>query len=155
MQKSFLRRMGVAMACLMASGACGGGEDTPAAEPAQASCFSPEQTPELAIDQPGRGCPCDGDADQCVATTYYGRAWSVGLVCTTGRWTRNDDVCAPPLPESCPDGTRGGVSCMACGPSDTCEVGETACLAVCIAHSDCTDPKHPLCLQGLCVQACG
>ena len=95
--KSISKRWVLAMFCLAGMGACAGGDDgSPIGS--SGNCFSPEQTPELAIDHPEAGCSCDAkEKDQCVSTSYQGQAWDIALVCT-GRWTSVEDGPCWPVP---------------------------------------------------------
>lgn len=55
-------------------------------------CFSPTNSPELAIDHVDAGCACnETDPDQCVRTAHEGRPWDVALVCEGGRWQSVED----------------------------------------------------------------
>jgi hypothetical protein len=149
--KSISKRFVAAMLGLAGMGACAGGGGA-----SVGSCFSPEQTPELAMDHPEAGCACAGEKDHCVSTSYQGRELSVALVCTAGRWTSVEDgPCWRPAPQSCAEGTRLGTSCLQCAPTDGCSELEHTCLTVCASSSDCTDPQHPACLDGVCGYSCG
>jgi hypothetical protein len=57
-------------------------------------CFSPTDSPELALEPDGVGCACSDEPPQCVRTTYQSRPWDVALYCVGGRWTiAEDGVC--------------------------------------------------------------
>lgn len=85
--KSISKRMILWMLGLAVLGACAGGDDGSSV----GSCFSPEQTPELALDHPEAGCSCNGEKDQCVPVRYEGGEASIGLVCAAGHWTSVED----------------------------------------------------------------
>jgi hypothetical protein len=56
-------------------------------------CFSPTNSPHLAVD-PTAGCACDDDPPECVQTVLDGQPWRIGMYCEEGKWTTGEDgVC--------------------------------------------------------------
>jgi hypothetical protein len=92
--------MGGALIGLAMTGACAQGQGGPPIGGSQpGTCFSPTQSPELALDEPDAGCSCSDEESQCVSTRYQGRAWDVALICTQGRWRSVEDgPCFPTRP---------------------------------------------------------
>jgi hypothetical protein len=150
--------MGGGLLGLALTGACAGGNGGTQI----GSCFSPTQSPELAIDAPDAGCGCSGEeADQCVSTRYQGRAWDVALVCSEGRWRSVEDgPCFPGQP-SAPatqcvvegalyaDGAPipDPFSCNTC----VCEGGQvSSCTEI-----GCTDPCPAGTSEGISCAVCG
>jgi hypothetical protein len=57
-------------------------------------CFSPTNSPNLALINPDAGCACVDEPPECVKTEHEGRPWRVSLYCERGKWTTGEDgVC--------------------------------------------------------------
>ena len=150
--------MGGALVGLALTAACAqedGGPSIGGSQPG--TCFSPTQSPELALDEPDAGCVCSDEESQCVSTRYQGRAWDVALICAEGRWRSVEDgPCYPPVatraacvgdgrryadgatipdPQSCttcPGDDGQGTACPEIGGADPCPSGTgagTSCAA--------------------------
>jgi hypothetical protein len=57
-------------------------------------------------------------------------------------------------PTDCPAGTRGGTSCLQCGPGDACSLQRRGCLGACATNDDCPgghcDSNH-VCAGEICL----
>lgn len=85
--KSISKAMLLALLGLGMSGGCAGSDD----ESPVGSCFSPEQTPALALEHAEAGCACNGEQGQCVRVRYDGQDVDLALVCAGGRWRSVED----------------------------------------------------------------
>lgn len=57
-------------------------------------CFSPTESPALAIEPGSLGCACTDEPPECVRTMHEGKPWDIALYCVDGRWTSAEDgVC--------------------------------------------------------------
>lgn len=138
------------------AGGCSGEELT---LPGEDACFSPSQSPELALTRPDAGCPCGGDAAVCVSVEHQGRPWNVALVCVDERWRSVEDgpcLLPPPIGKACVvEGQRYSdgesvpdpYSCNTC----RCEDGQ---LAACTEVA-CNEPCPAASAAGTSCAACG
>lgn len=110
-------------------------------------CFSPTESPMLAIDTPEAGCACTNEPAECVRTAYEGRDWDVGLECVDGRWhSVEDGVCGDGRQAACrvdgvtyPHGARNIPSpfdeCNHC----SCDDGQLDCTIIECGDIECAE----------------
>lgn len=67
-------------------------------------CFSPTNSPNLALVDPDAGCACDDDPPECVETVHDGRPSRLELYCEDGKWTT--ETRSPPTKPVCGDGSQ-------------------------------------------------
>jgi hypothetical protein len=130
---------------------CEGGRWRSVPPSCDTQCFSPDSSPELAVDQPDAGCPCHGDEPaECVQTEYDGRPWRVALYCEQGRWiSAEDGVCGDGRQSDCrvgdvtyPHGGRNIPDPFGCGVCACDDGALTECSGVdCVVH--CAEGEFP------------
>jgi len=115
-----------------------GGNNTGGAAGSTGECFSPIESPELALDSNAIGCPCTF-GESCVLVDDGGRPHALALVCERGRWQSVEDgPCAPQVPRAAACKVLGRIyssgstyvpdphSCNIC----SCEDGQLTCTEI-------------------------
>ncbi len=126
---------------------CVGGRWERAPNGCDQGCFSPTDTPGLAINPDSTGCACNDDPPECVRTMHEGNPWDVALYCVDGRWTSAEDGVCDGLTPGCnvddvsyPSGARRVPSPFSTCNTCDCTAGElTNCTMRKCADKICED----------------